>query len=97
MSIILLPKQFYKYRSQQFTSSGTFIPPKGRYILYITAVGGGGGGGGSDVAGTIGAGGGGGGARCFRIPFYSDSDVISSISVTIGTGGAGGNNTGAND
>lgn len=82
-----------RYKSEKFTSNGTFnIPPGARWI-YVTCIGGGGGGGSGDS--IYGGGGGGGGGSVLRLPFYADSELLTSVSVTVGGNGVG--NTGSGD
>jgi len=86
------------YNRQEFTASGTFTVPPGARVIYLTGVAAGGGGGGT-TANTAGGGGGGGGGRCWRIPFYADSLLIPTVTVTVGlagTAGAAGGGSGGN-
>lgn len=88
--------RFSKTFSQTFTSSGTFVVPRGVTSVTVEACGGGGGGGGATTASTTtstwyGGGGGGGGAA-----YYRESVTVTpgaSVAVTIGGAGNGGNVT----
>lgn len=78
------------FKSQTFTSNGTFNVPAGVTDVYISGCGAGGGGGAGGNA-VISGGGGGGGEGA---PWYENMRVtvtpLDSISVTIGTAGVGG-------
>lgn len=70
----------------QFTSNGTFVPPRGIAFVCVQVVGGGGGGGGSDAA-TVASGGGAGAG--YAIGCY-DVSATTSIAITIGAAGSAG-------
>lgn len=72
------------WKTEEFTSNGTWTRPTGVEIVRVVLVGGGGGGGGGTTT-NPGGGGGGGQTRTAWLPVSS-----SSYSVTIGAGGAGG-------
>jgi hypothetical protein len=74
---------------QVFTASGTYIPTAGKttFLVMATGGGGGGGGGGSGSTNNFGVGGGGGaGGTGWRL--YTNTEIGSSATVTVGAGGA---------
>lgn len=77
--------------SETFTSSGSYVQPRGLTFIRGTMCGGGGGGGGAQATGagqaSVGGGGGGGCAAEFLI---AAEDFGHTTTVTIGAGGAGG-------
>ena len=82
-------------KSQEFTSTGTWVAPSNTTSIDLFLVGGGGGGGGSAVAGNdhaVCGGGGGGGAVVKRIIPVTPGVTYT---FTIGAGGAGGTTTAA--
>ncbi|MEK7134521.1 MAG: glycine-rich domain-containing protein [Patescibacteria group bacterium] len=78
-----------KYKSQTFTSSGTWTKPTGVDVVEVLLVGGGGGGGRAVAASNV-TGGGGGQVKVQSVP------VTGNITVTIGAGGAAGASNGTN-
>jgi len=77
---------------QTFTSSGTWTKPSDITTVYVEVLGAGGGGGGAHgYTGRdrrAGAGGGGGGA--LSIGFFKASDLLNTVTITVGAGGQGG-------
>jgi hypothetical protein len=76
-----------------FTSSGSWVAPRGVYGVLITAWGGGGGGGGGTTGTTSttgGGGGGGGGGGALRTTIVAAVTPAATYTVTIGAGGTGG-------
>jgi hypothetical protein len=83
-------------KTQEFTSTGTFVTPSNCSAVEVLLVGGGGGGGATSTGGGTNAGGGGGGQVVKTMLTVTPG---SSYTVTIGAGGAGGatsNATGSN-
>lgn len=74
-----------EYKSQFFTSSGTWVRPAGVEIVYVTATGGGGAGAQSN--------GGSSGEAILRLPKV----VSGNLSITIGAGGASGGGSSSSD
>lgn len=71
---------------QLFTANGTFTPPAGVTLVWVSGTGGGGGGGGGATGN--GGQGGGGGAGCWRIPVNVTPGT--GVTITVGIGGGGG-------
>lgn len=90
-----------RFRTQQFTSNGTFSVPVGVTQVLLVGCGAGAGGGGgarpdSANIGNPGCGGGGGGGSLWGTQ-YSATTPLASISVVVGGGGSGGNGASANN
>ncbi len=88
-----LINQVVGYQAFVFTSTGTFVAPKGVTSVLVDIVGGGGGAGGNQGANTLGGGGGGGGASG-ATNVTSSVTALNSYAVVIGAGGLAGTGTG---